>query len=159
MSYVFHFLSGVMFLNDYYCSVITNTFVTNHCEGWTSISVSSLSLHLHVLSFGRLILVALVVGRQRAGRPPATFGDLPAACGVPGAEGPAQRHGPARTAAGHLHRGGVGVILAWLRAGALASRLQRHLLILLAFVAVLKEEAVREVRCTCCVSNNIKESC
>lgn len=98
--------------------------------------MSSLCPHLHVLSFGRLIFV-LAAGRQRAGRPPAALGSLLAARGAPPAEGPAQRHGPARTAAGHLHRGGVGVVLAWLRAGALAARLQRHLFILLSLVTVL----------------------
>lgn len=60
--------------------------------------------HLHVLSFGRLVLVVvLVVGRQRASRPPAALGSLLAARGVSCTSGPAQCRGPARAAAGHLH--------------------------------------------------------
>lgn len=103
----------------------------------------SLCLHLHVLSFGWLVLVVvLVVGRQRAGGPPAALRHLLAGGSVADAEGPAQRRGPARATTVHLHRGGVSVVLTWLRAGAFTARLTRHLFILLSLITVLKEEVI-----------------
>lgn len=44
-------------------------------------------------------------------------------------------------AAGHLHRGGVGVVVTRLRAVALAARLHRHIVVLLRLVAVLRDDS------------------
>lgn len=103
---------------------------TNTCR----CSVAS-SFHLNVLSF--LVAVALVVGGQRPGRPPASPRSLVDGRGALGAEGPAERHGSARTpagaAAGHLRRRGVRLVRL-----VVAARRQPQLFIILRLIAVLK---------------------